>query len=142
VKFKAGALMQTRYNRHNRRKYSLKAHIVLVVKYRKKILKGAIAEDVKSKITELCNREKWIMIAMETDKDHIHLLLSYDTTERICDIVKIIKQETTYYLWCKYNTFLHRCFWKKKIFWSDGYFACSIGDVSTATAQKYIDSQG
>ncbi|MCB5428991.1 transposase [Catenibacterium mitsuokai] len=26
--------------------------------------------------------------------------------------------------------------------WSDGYFACSIGEVSSATIQKYIESQG
>nr|WP_299351006.1 transposase [uncultured Catenibacterium sp.] len=28
------------------------------------------------------------------------------------------------------------------MFWSDGYFACSIGEVSSATIQKYIKSQG
>lgn len=39
--------MDNRYNRHNRRKYSLKAHIVLVTKYRKQILNGSIADDVK-----------------------------------------------------------------------------------------------
>ena len=42
--------MDNRYNRHNRRKYSLKVHIVLVTKYRKKLLKGSIADDVKQKI--------------------------------------------------------------------------------------------
>lgn len=36
--------MDNRYNLHNRRKYSLKAHIVLVTKYRKKLLKGSIGE--------------------------------------------------------------------------------------------------
>ncbi|MGN0411009.1 MAG: transposase [Candidatus Fimousia sp.] len=29
-----------------------------------------------------------------------------------------------------------------KIFWSDGYFSCSIGKVSSATIQKYMESQG
>ena len=101
--------MDNRYNRHNRRKYSLKVHIVLVTKYRKQLLKGSIADDVKQKI---------------------------------CDIVKIVKQETTYYLWHKYGSFLSKQYWKKKIFWSDGYFACSIGEVSSATIQKYIESQG
>ncbi|MCD5415009.1 MAG: transposase, partial [Clostridiales bacterium] len=27
-------------------------------------------------------------------------------------------------------------------FWSDGYFACSVGNVSRETIQKYIKSQG
>ena len=128
--------MDNRYYRHNRRKYSLKVHIVLVTKYRKQLLQGSIADDMKQKILDIAN------IAMETDKDHIHFLLSYDATDRVCDIVKIVKQETTYYLWQKYNSILSKQYWKKKIFWSDGYFACSIGEVSSATIQKYIESQG
>ena len=134
--------MDHRYNRHNRRKYSLKVQIVLVTKYRKQLLKGSIADDVKQKILDIANTRGHEIIAMETDKDHIHFLLSYDATDRVCDIVKIVKQETTYYLWQKYNSILSKQYWKKKIFWSDGYFACSIGEVSSATIQKYIESQG
>ena len=134
--------MDNRYYRHNRRKYSLKVHIVLVTKYLKQLLQGSIADDVKQKILDIANTRGYEIIAMETDKDHIHFLLSYDTTDRACDIVKIVKQETTYYLWQKYNSVLSKQYWKKKIFWSDGYFACSIGKVSSATIQKYIESQG
>jgi REP element-mobilizing transposase RayT len=32
--------------------------------------------------------------------------------------------------------------WKKHIFRSNGYFACSIGEVSSATIEKYIAEQG
>lgn len=134
--------MDNRYYRHNRRKYSLKVHIVLVTKYRKQLLQGSIADDVKQKILDIANTRGYEIIAMETDKNHIHFLLSYDVTDRVCDIVKIVKQETTYYLWQKYNSVLSKQYWKKKIFWSDGYFACSIGEVSSATIQKYIESQG
>lgn len=134
--------MNNRYYRHNRRKYSLKVHIVLVTKYRKQLLQGSIADDVKQKILDIANTRGYEIIAMEIDKDHIHFLLSYDATDRVCDIVKIVKQETTYYLWQKYNSVLSKQYWKKKIFWSDGYFACSIGEVSSATIQKYIESQG
>jgi len=134
--------VNSNYNRHNRRKYSLKVHIVLVTKYRKQLLQGSIADDVKQKILDIANTCGYEIVAMETDKDHIHFLLSYDATDRVCDIVKIVKQETTYYLWQKYNSVLSKQYWKKKIFWSDGYFACSIGEVSSATIQKYIESQG
>lgn len=130
--------MDNRYNRHNRRKYSLKVHIVLVTKYRKQLLKGSIADDVKQKILDIADTRGYEIIAMEIDKDHIHFLLSYDATDRVCDIVKIVKQETTYYLWQKYNSVLSKQYWKKKIFWSDGYFAYSIGEVSSATIQNIL----
>ena len=134
--------MDNRYNRHNRRKYSLKAHIVLVTKYRKQLLKGSIADDVKQKIFDIANTRGYEIIAMEADKDHVLFLIDYNTTDSVCDIVKIVKQETTYYLWQKYGSFLAKQYWNKRIFWSDGYFACSIGEVSSATIQKYIESQG
>ncbi len=134
--------MDNRYNRHNRRKYSFKVHIVLVTKYRKQLPKGSIADDVKQKIFDIANTRAYEIIAIETDKDHIHFLLSYDTTDRVCNIVKIVKQETTYHLWQKYSSVLSKQYWKENIFWSDDYFACSIGEVSSATIQKYIESQG
>lgn len=111
-------------------------------KYRKQLLKGCIADDVKQKIYDIYNRKGIDIVAMETDKDHIHLLIRYDATDRVCDIVKLLKQETTYYLRQKYPDYLSRQYWKRKVFWSDGYFVCSIGEVSSSIIQKYIESQG
>ena len=55
--------MDNRYNHHNRRKYSLKVHIVLVTKYRKQLLKGSIADDVKQKIFDIANTRGYEIIA-------------------------------------------------------------------------------
>lgn len=134
--------MQNRCNRRNRRKYNLKVHIVLVTKYRKALLQNGIDDFVKRAISYLADQNNWAIIAMETDQDHIHILLEYDATERICDIISIIKQRTTHWLWVRYKDVLSTQYWKKFIFWSDGYFACSIGEVSSATIEKYIAEQG
>lgn len=87
------------YNRKHRRKFLLKVHLVLVTKYRKSILKNRISDDVKQKIFNLSKIYCCNILAMEIDKDHLHILLSYDATERVCDVVKIIKQETNHFLW-------------------------------------------
>lgn len=134
--------MENRYYRKNHRKYNLKAHIVLVTKYRKLLLQEGLDIFVKKAITYLANQNQWKIIAMETDNNHIHILLEYDTTECISDIIHIIKQQTTYWLWLRYKTLLSKHYWKKHIFWSDGYFACSIGEVSSVTIEKYIAEQG
>lgn len=134
--------MQNRYKRKNRRKYSLKVHIVLVTKYRKRLLVNGMDDFLKRAVNYLADQNGWNILAMETDKDHIHILLEYDATERICDIIRILKQRTTHWLWVKYHSVLAKHYRKQQIFWSDGYFACSIGEVSSATIQKYIESQG
>ena len=121
--------MDNRYNHHNRRKYSLKAHIVLVTKYRKQLLKGSIADDVKQKIFDIANTRGYEIIAMETDKDHVHFLIDYDTTDRVCDIVKIVKQETT----TTYGKSMVR-FWLNSI-GRKGYFGQT--DTLLAVLEKY-----
>ena len=118
--------MQSRCNHRNRRKYNLKVHIVLVTEYRKALLKNGIDNFVKGAINYLAEQNNWSIIAMETDKDHIHILLEYGATERIYDIISIIKQRTTRWLWIRYRAVLSKQYWKKHIFWPDGYFACSI----------------
>ena len=45
--------MNNKYNRHNRRKYSSKVHIVLVTKYRKQLPGSNITDDVKQKIFDI-----------------------------------------------------------------------------------------
>jgi putative transposase len=37
---------------------------------------------------------------------------------------------------------LNQEFWLEKTFWSDGYFACSIGEASPDTIREYILNQG
>ncbi len=81
--------MDNRYNRHNRRKYSLKVQIVLVTKYRKQLLKGSIADDVKQKIFDIANTHGYEIIAMKTDKDHMHFLICYDTTDRVSTLLRL-----------------------------------------------------
>ena len=62
-------------------KYNLKVHIVIVTKYRKKILKDSIAEDVKQYIEDIATEKGYEILAMEADKDHIHFLIGYDCTD-------------------------------------------------------------
>ena len=112
-----------------------------MTKYRKPLLSGNVSSGVKTIFYTVAEKNNCKILAMETDVDHIHVLLEYDTTERICDIVKELKQKSTYYLWGQFANVLKSEYLKKIIFWSDGYFACSIGEVSESTIQHYIKNQ-
>ena len=60
----------------------------------------------------------------------------------ILQIVRRLKQESTYDLWKVHEQELKKHFWKERTFWSDGYFVCSIGEgASYETIQEYIRSQ-
>ena len=80
--------------------------------------------------------------SMETDKDHIHYMIETEPTMPISKIVNLMKSYTTYHIWERYPNYLRKHFWKEHTFWTDGYFACSVGNVSEEMLRKYIENQG
>lgn len=79
---------------------------------------------------------------METDKDHIHYMIETESTMSISKIVNLMKSYTTYHIWKRYPDYLRKYFWKEHTFWTDGYFVCSVGNVSEEMLRKYIENQG
>ena len=131
------------YDRGGHSKFSLKVHLIFVTKYRRKVFRyKVLSDDLKQFLYEASIRYGYRIIRMETDRDHIHILLEYFPGISVSDIVKQFKQYSTYCMWKYHERLLSRYYWKRKILWSDGYFACSIGQVSQNTIEKYIQSQG
>ena len=126
---------------HN--KYLLQYHLIFVCKYRKKLLVSQnIADDIKQLSYEICNKYNVTIKKMETDKDHIHYLIETEPTISISKIVNLMKSYTTYHIWQLHQKYLSRHFWKEHTFWTDGYFVCSIGNVSEKMLKEYIENQG
>lgn len=131
------------YNRGGHSQYSMKVHLIFVTKYRKKIFKSdKIADDVKQFLHDVVKKQCYEIIQMETDKDHIHILLGYSPKASVSNIVKQLKQYSTYQMWNYHEEYLFKQYWKHKILLSDGYFACSIGQVSQEIIERYIQNQG
>ncbi|MEI3167764.1 MAG: transposase [Lachnospiraceae bacterium] len=42
----------------------------------------------------------------------------------------------------KISSIFTKQFWKEHTFWTDGYFACSVGNVSEEMLKRYIENQG
>ena len=119
------------------------SHLIFVVKYRKQLL-IKYGNEIKQIFSDIAEEKNFKIIEMEVDKDHVHLLVSYNPTQSILDVVRFLKQISTYRIWRQNNNYLYlsKQIWKERIFWSDGYFACSIGNVSKEIIEKYIQSQG
>jgi len=133
-----------KYKSSSHSKFLLKAHVIFVTKYRKKILVNAVNEAMKQILYDIANESDFTIETMETDNaDHVHLLIDYPPTLAISSIVNRLKSMSTQRIWRGgWATFLRSKFLAEHTFWSDGYFACSTGDVSTETIQRYIEEQG
>ena len=131
------------YVSRNHSKYLLMCHLIFVCKYRKKLL-IKYGEEIKHLFYDIAEEKDLNIIEMEVDKDHIHTLVQYPPTKSILEIVRCFKQMSTYRIWRQNNNqiYLKKQFWKENTFLGDGYFACSIGQVSKETIEKYIQNQG
>ena len=134
--------MKTGYQHRRHNKNFLMVHLIFVTKYRRKIFYGEFRNDIKQCLFDICQKNLWYVIRMETDKDHVHMLMQYNPTDSITKIVSKLKQMSTYSMWIKHPDILLKYYWNTKTLWSDGYFAASIGQVSQDTIEKYIEQQG
>lgn len=131
------------YISQNHSKHLLMVHLIFSCKYRKKLL-IKYGNEIKKILYDISEEKDLNIIEMEVDKDHIHILVQYPPTKSVLDIVRLFKQMSTYRIWRQNNNhiYLKKQFWLEKTFWGDGYFACSIGQVSKETIEKYIQNQG
>lgn len=127
----------------NHSKYLLQYHLIFVCKYRKKLLSSnSISNDIKHLSKEICMRHNVNIAYMETDKDHIHYMIETEPNINLSNLVRTMKSYTTYHIWRKYHNYLSKCFWKEHTFWIDGYFICSVGNVSEKILKESIENQG
>lgn len=79
---------------------------------------------------------------MEADKDHIHYMIETTPDINLSNFVRLMKSYTTYHIWKHRKAFLLKYFWKEHTFWTNGYFICSIGNISEKQLREYIENQG
>lgn len=135
--------MNTEYRSKGHSKFLLRYHLILVCKYRLKLMAANnISSDIKKLSEEIASRHEVSIHYVESDKDHIHYMIETTPHKNIANFVKTLKSYTTYHVWKKYPAYLSKCFWKERTFWSDGCFIASIGEVSSTTLKEYIENQG
>lgn len=101
-----------------------------------------IRESVIDSFQKAENTSDFKILEMEIDKNHIHFLITFKPSLSITQVVRRLKQLSTYHIWKKEESFLRNFYWKKKILWTKGYFCNTIGEVSEETLKNYIRNQG
>lgn len=129
------------YERKNHSKFLLLYHVIFVCKYRRNALIG-IKKELKDTLLIIATKSNFEIVEMETDKDHIHLLVKSEPKYSILSIVRRLKQESTHRLWEQKELHLKQYYWGEHTLWSDGYFCSTIGSISKETVLEYIRNQG
>lgn len=77
--------------------YSLKYHLVWCTKYRKPILRNSVEVKVKSLLRKIADDHGIDILEMETDSDHVHMLIECKPQHYLPNIIKASALD--FYFW-------------------------------------------
>jgi putative transposase len=129
--------MDNRYTKNVGATFSLKYHIVWCPKYRRKVLVDVIADRLKALLGEKATELGMTIHALEVMADHVHLFVESDPTLCVAEIVNRLKGYTSRVLRQEFPSLRSRL----PTLWSRSYYAGTVGHVSAATVERYIDGQ-
>ncbi len=125
---------------NNHSVFSLHYHLVLVVKYRKKVFndeKSNYAKDIFERIGSNYNIS---LIEWHHDKDHVHILFKAHPNTELSKFINAYKSASSRLIKRDFPE-IKQQLWKE-MFWSKSYCLITTGGVSIETIKKYIQSQG
>ena len=129
------------YKKQNHSVYYTRYHLVISTKYRRRILKAGIGEYLQKVIVGIGQRNPEIeMVEVNTDWDHVHILLSIPPKYAVSEVVRMIKANTGDKMRKKFP-WLDKVYWGTDGIWSIGYFVSTTG-INEDTIRKYIKMQG
>ena len=119
-------------------KWECKYHVVIVPKYRKKVLFGRIRGEVGKIIRQLCRQKEVELIEGHAMPDHVHVLLSVPPKYSIAMIVGYLKGKSAIHIHRKLQG-VKKGFTGKH-FWSRGYCVSTVG-LDEDTIREYVKNQ-
>lgn len=119
--------------------HAIAYHLVWCVKYRRSVLTHEIGDRIKEIVTEIANEQKCEILAIETDTDHVHVLLRVKPTHTLSKLVQLFKGRSARIIFLEYPELKYRL-WGGHL-WSPSYYAATVGGAPLKTIKKYVESQ-
>jgi len=118
-------------------RWECKYHIVIIPKYRKRMLYGRVKKHVGEVIREVCRQRGIELVEGHLMPDHIHMCVSIPPKHSVAFAIGFIKGKSA--------VRIHReILGNKKVtglhFWSRGYCVSTVG-LDEETIRKYIREQ-
>ena len=116
-------------------KWNCKYHIVLVPKYRRKVIYKRLRKDIGKILRTLCDYKHVEIIEAHAMPDHIHMLVSIPPKLAVADFVGYLKGKSTLMIFERHANMKYK--YGRRVFWSKGYYVNTVGG-NEAAIKRYI----
>jgi putative transposase len=119
--------------------HALAYHLVWCTKYRRTVLLRDVGDRCKELVTQIASEIGCEIISIETDVDHVHVLVRLKLTHEVSEVVHRFKGATARYLFQEFP-WLKKRLWGGHL-WSPSYYVTTVGGAPLETVKKYVESQ-
>lgn len=125
---------------NNHSVFLLHYHLVLVVKYRRKVFDDALSDRAKEIFEYIAPSYNMTLIEWNHDKDHIHILFKAHPNSELSKFINAYKSASSRLLKKEYPMIREKLW--KEYFWSRSFCLLTTGGAPIEVIKKYIESQG
>ncbi|HBL11770.1 MAG TPA: IS200/IS605 family transposase [Cyanobacteria bacterium UBA11162] len=120
--------------------YRLQAHLVLVTKYRLRVINKDILSRLEQIFRDTCIKWESTLVEFNGEEDHVHLLIDYNPKVQISKLVNNLKTVSSRLIRKEFSAQVNK-FYLKPVFWTGAYFISSCGGVTLEELKAYVHNQ-
>lgn len=125
---------------NNHSVFSLNYHLVLVVKYRRKVIDDTISERLRGIFQYIAPSYNITLKEWNHDIDYVHVLFSAHPKTGLTKFLNAYKSASSRLIKKEYPGIREKL-WKES-FWSKSFCLITTGGATIEVIRKYIESQG
>ena len=125
---------------NNHSVFAIHFHLILVVKYRRKVINDEISERLKGIFENIQGNYNIALEEWNYDTDHVHILFRSEPNSNISKFINEYKSASSRLIKKEYTSIKSSLY--KEAFWSQSFCLISTGGASIEIIKQYIESQG
>ena len=114
-------------------------HIVWTPKYRYRILRGEVVEEVGRCIRRFAGEKKCEIVELNIQQDHVHLLVMVPPKISVSSLLGILKGRTAIRIFKQFPNLKKKPYWGNH-FWASGYCVDTVG-MDAEMIRRYVKYQ-
>lgn len=129
-----------RLDTNNHSVFALYYHLILVIKYRRKVIDDDISKRLQEIFENIQDKYNITLLEWNHDRDHVHILFKAHPNTEISKFINAYKSASSRLIKKEFPE-IRRKLWKE-YFWSRSFCLLTTGGTSIDVVKKYIESQG
>lgn len=129
-----------RLDNNNHSVFAMYYHLILVVKYRRRVFDDTISDYAKSVFERLAPGYNITLLEWNHDVDHVHIMFKAQPNTELSKFINAYKSASSRLIKRDYPE-VRKKLWKE-YFWSQSFCLITTGGASAEVIRKYIETQG